>query len=397
MPALVTYMSRLWRLRQLRFGGFAVLAGALLLTMAATAHAQDNDVTPEQVAQVKQQIQKIDRWLKGAEQDRSQLEQSLANTEQAINRLTRERRELASKSAAQEARLAELRQHEAEVRKTLDGQRNALRKQIRHAWMQGDTPAVKVLLNEIDPQKVARTMTYYEYLSQESVDRLKAFQASLAELQGVQQQVLASRAELSRLQEQAASRQQELGDRKKEREQTLAALRSDIRDRQSERKSLVADRERLEKLLQAVEQAIASIPSPDDSRPFKALRAKLPWPAQGKVGRHFGDSIAHGKLRQNGILINTKSEADVSAVHHGRVVFANWLRGFGLMAIIDHGDGYMSLYGHNSSLLVNPGDWVTTGQPIAVAGRSGGADTPGVYFEIRHRGKPQNPEKWLTH
>ncbi len=374
-----------------------LLAVVAALSAATVTEAGGSDVTPEQVAAVKQQIQKIDQWLKQAEQDRSQLQQSLADTEQAINRLTRERRDLASKSAAQEQRLAKLRQHEADVRKTLDSQRDSLRQQIRHAWMQGDTPAIKVLLNEVSPEKIARTMTYYEYLSQESVDRLKAFQASLAELQQVQDNVLASRAELTRLREQVTRRQQALGDRKQEREQTLAALRSDIRDRQSERKSLVADRKRLEKLLQAVEQAIASIPSPDDSQPFKSLRAKLPWPAHGKVSRHFGESLAHGKLRQNGILISTDGEADVSAVHHGRVVFANWLRGFGLMAIIDHGDGYMSLYGHNSSLLVNPGDWVTTGQPIAVAGRSGGSETPGVYFEIRHRGKPQDPEKWLTH
>ena len=396
MPVLLNVLSGVFGSRRLR-PGVLVLVAVLGLPSTAVGQNQDNDVTPEQVAAVKAQIHKIDRWLKKAEQDRSQLQQSLANTEQAINQLTRERRDLASKSDAQEQRLAQLRQHEADVRKTLDSQRDSLRKQIRHAWMQGDTPAVKVLLNEINPGKIARTMTYYEYLSQESVDRLKAFQASLTELQQVQDKVLASRAELTRLQDQVAKRQQALADRKQEREQTLAALRADIRDRQSERKSLVADRERLEKLLQAVEQAIASIPSPNDSQPFKSLRAQLPWPAHGKVSRHFGESLAHGKLRQNGILISTKNDADVSAVHHGRVVFANWLRGFGLMAIIDHGDGYMSLYGHNSSLLVNPGDWVTTGQPIAIAGRSGGSETPGVYFEIRHRGKPQNPEKWLTH
>lgn len=396
MPALVNFLSAFGDAGRLQLAG-ALLVVAMGLPTTGVCAAQDNDVTPEQVAAVKAQIHKIDRWLKQAEQDRSQLQQSLASTEQAINRLTRERRELASKSAAQEQRLAELRQHEADVRKTLDSQRDSLRKQIRHAWMQGDTPAVKVLLNEINPGKIARTMTYYEYLSQESVDRLKAFQASLAELQQVQDKVLASRAELARLQEQVEKRQQALGDRRQEREQTLAALRADIRDRQSERESLVADRERLEKLLQAVEQAIASIPSPNESQPFKSLRAELPWPARGKVVRHFGESLAHGKLRQNGILISTDSGADVSAVHHGRVVFANWLRGFGLMVIIDHGDGYMSLYGHNSSLLVKPGDWVTTGQPIAVAGRSGGSESPGVYFEIRHRGQPQNPEKWLTH
>jgi septal ring factor EnvC (AmiA/AmiB activator) len=102
-----------------------------------------------------------------------------------------------------------------------------------------------------------------------------------------------------------------------------------------------------------------------------------------------------GHLRRSGLLIGTREETDVTAVHYGRVVFSNWLRGFGLMTIIDHGDGYMSLYGHSSSLLKSPGDWVTTGEAIAVSGQSGGTEDPVVYFEIRYNGKPQNPQKWL--
>lgn len=109
----------------------------------------------------------------------------------------------------------------------------------------------------------------------------------------------------------------------------------------------------------------------------------------------FGGSMAQGHLRRNGILVNTEEEAEIKAVHYGRVVFSNWLRGFGMMTIIDHGEGYMTLYGHSSSLLTSPGDWVRAGETIALAGRTGGTTDPAVYFELRHNGKPQNPTGWL--
>lgn len=134
----------------------------------------------------------------------------------------------------------------------------------------------------------------------------------------------------------------------------------------------------------------------DSGKPFARMRAKLPWPARGRVLGRFGDSLAQGQLKRNGILIGTARNARVHAVHGGRVVFGNWLRGFGLLLIVDHGNNYMSLYGHNSSLLKEPGDAVKAGEPIAIAGDSGGADAIGLYFEIRHRGSPVNPMHWLA-
>lgn len=372
---------------------------ALILTGWLLASAQpaiaERNVTPAQVAALKDQISDIDEWLKDAEEDRSDLEQELVATERSINQLTRERRSLETRASEQETRLEELQIQEADLTSTLDRQRASLKKQIRAAWMEGDAPAVKVLLNEIDPQTISRTMTYYEYLSRDAIQRLEEFNATLEELNVTQKDAQATQVELTQLQTQVAERQTRLKDRKQQREKTLVALKSDISTRESERASLEADRTRLEKLLREVEEAIARIPSPNESQPFKALKAKLPWPARGEVDHKFGDSLAQGKLKYNGILITTGSESDVAAIHYGRVVFANWLRGFGLMTIVDHGDGYMSLYGHSSSVLKSPGDWVDAGEIIAVAGRSGGTDDASVYFEIRYKGKPQNPQTWL--
>ncbi|MEX0604887.1 MAG: peptidoglycan DD-metalloendopeptidase family protein [Marinobacter sp.] len=370
-----------------------ILTGWLL--SAGQPLMAEQEVTPAQVAALKEQISDIDEWLKDAEEDRSDLEQELVATERSINQLTRERRSLETRARQQKEKLDELQIQASELLSTLDRQRESLKKQIRAAWMEGDAPAVKVLLNEIDPQTIARTMTYYEYLSSDAIQRLEDFNATLKKLNATQKSTRATQVELTQLQAQLAERQSQLTDRKQQRERTLTALKSDISSRESERASLEADRSRLEDLLREVEEAIARIPSPNESKPFKALKAKLPWPARGKVNHRFGDSLAQGKLKYNGILITTGKESDIAAVHYGRVVFANWLRGFGLMTIVDHGDGYMSLYGHSSSLLKSPGDWVDAGEAIAVAGRSGGTDEASVYFEIRYKGKPQNPQTWL--
>ncbi|WP_223794401.1 murein hydrolase activator EnvC family protein [Marinobacter sp. F4216] len=374
------------------------LIPALLITLLAgtsAALAQD-EVTPSQVRELKERIAGIDEWLSDAERDRSALERQLAATERKIGRLTRERRDLEQRTEKLKARLKELEQEERQLVTNLNRQRDSLKRQIRAAWMEGDTPAIKVLLNEVDPDRVARTMTYYEYLSRHTVESLEAFRASLRELKDARASIQTTRTNLARTAADIASRQAELDESRKERQQTLAKLNSDIRTRKSERENLEADRQRLEKLLREVQQAIANIPAPNESQPFSSLRNKLPWPVQGKIVSNYGDQYAGGKLKRSGLLIGTGEGTEIRAIHYGRVVFANWLRGFGLMTIIDHGDGYMTLYGHNSSLFTSPGDWVAAGEPIAVAGRTGEAESPAVYFEVRHNGKPVNPRRWLA-
>lgn len=375
---------------------FARVLALSLALWAVPALAQQQEVTPAQIEDLKERIEGIDEWLADAEDDRTELEQQLVATERRISELTRERRALREKVEQQQQRLIELEQQEAELNKTLSRQREGLKQQIRSAWMEGDAPAVKVLLNEIDPDQITRTMTYYEYLSRNTVQRLEAFQRSLQELRQTQAKVLVTRAELNDTESRLDKRQQELTSSRKAREQTLAALKTEIRSRRSERDELEADRKRLEKLLEEVQQAIASIPAPNESQPFQSLKNKLPWPVKGKVVSNYGDRYADGKLRRNGLLITTSDEAQVKAIHYGRVVFANWLRGFGLITIIDHGDGYMTLYGHSSSLFTSPGDWVAAGETIAVAGQTGGTDAPALYFEVRHNGTPDNPKRWLA-
>ncbi|NVD34803.1 peptidoglycan DD-metalloendopeptidase family protein [Marinobacter lutaoensis] len=373
-----------------------VLALSLLLGALSVAAPPDTDVTPEQLEDLRERIGAIDKWLAEAEEDRSALERQLSATERRIGQLTRERRALRRQIEQQQQRLQQLEQEAARLSDTLERQRDSLRQQIRAAWMEGDTPALKVLLNEADPSRIARTLTYYEYLSRNTVERLEAFRRSLAALKQTQAEAQATRTHLAESEQDLARRQQQLSATRQSRERTLAALEADIRSRRNQRDELEADRKRLEALLEEVQRAIADIPAPNESQPFASLRNRLPWPVQGKVISGFGDRYADGKLRRTGLLIRTAEDAPVKAIHYGRVVFANWLRGFGLITIIDHGDGYMTLYGHSSSLFTSPGDWVEAGETIALAGRTGGTEEPVLYFEVRHNGKPDNPRRWLA-
>ena len=149
--------------------------------------------------------------------------------------------------------------------------------------------------------------------------------------------------------------------------------------------------------MKSLGELLADIPSsPSESRPFSSLKGKLPWPVKGSFLGRFGQSKNTGDLKWNGVLIKAKLGTPVRVISHGRVAFSDWLQGFGFITIIDHGDGYMSLYGHSESLFKQTGDWVQAGEVIATVGDSGGQPISGVYFEIRSRGKPVNPSKWCS-
>lgn len=367
---------------------------ALALGLSSAIHAAP-DVSPEKIEDLKEEISDIDEWLTDARQDRSELEESLAAAERRISDLKRQRRDLQSRISQQQNELETLEVRERRLTRELDNRREQLAAQLRAAWMTGDAPAIKVLLNESDPQKLARLMTYHQHISQHTLGQIDDFNRTLKQLESTRQQARKAKASLRESERELAQQQTHLQSAQEKRQRTLSLLESDIEEKRSRREQLVADRERLEELLDDVQEAVANLSAPSDAAPFDSRRNQLPWPVDGRVVSHFGDSLHEGQLRQNGLAIETNKDANVSAVHYGRVVFSNWLRGFGLMTIIDHGDGYMSLYGNNSSLLTSPGDWVRAGEAIAIAGDGGGDDTPRVYFEIRKSGQPVDPGDWL--
>lgn len=374
---------------------FVLCCAMLGLTGLTPRVSADDNISPQKLEALKSRIRSVTQWLDHAQIHRNKLLENLRDAERQIGDLNLQLQELQGKSDDLSAKLKALSSREDKLRGQLESQRKSLKAQIRAAWMQGDAPAIKVLLNQADPQQLARNMTYYGYLSRHDIAQLKKFNDTLNALQDTRQQTTQAQLALADTQEKLKSKREDLAGQQASRKDTLTKLKSEITDKQQELTHLKANQQRLEKLLDKVQSAVANMPLPSDSTPFGKLRAKLPWPTHGRVVGHYGAPVADGKLHRNGILIATDANAPVVAVHYGRVVFANWLRGFGLLIIIDHGDGYMSLYGHNSSLMKRTGDWVKAGETIALAGDSGGADTTGLYFEIRHRGRPENPMGWL--
>ena len=177
----------------------------------------------------------------------------------------------------------------------------------------------------------------------------------------------------------------------------MSELKDSISSKSAQLKQKEEDRKQLEELLRTIEKAIIDLQVPANSAPFKSARGNMPWPIKGKPSNQFDRPRNEGKMRWQGITIPAKEGASVQAIHHGRVVYAGWLRGSGLLLIIDHSDGYMSLYAHNESLLREVGEWVSAGTPVSTVGNTGGEDQAALYFEIRHKGKPINPAQWLQH
>ncbi len=193
--------------------------------------------------------------------------------------------------------------------------------------------------------------------------------------------------------EEVEKQQLELAGEKRER--IIAALNLQLQSKAQELEGLQANEKQLQSLLIELQDVLADIPlDPAANTPFSSRKGKLPWPATGRISASFGSTREVGKLRWDGVLIEAPEGREVRSVHYGRVAFADWLRGFGLLLIIDHGDGYMSLYGYNQSLFKETGEWVEAGEVIAQVGSSGGRSSTGVYFGIRHNGEPVDPKGW---
>jgi septal ring factor EnvC (AmiA/AmiB activator) len=201
-------------------------------------------------------------------------------------------------------------------------------------------------------------------------------------------------AALAAEQAQAATERTELAALRDERQAAAAALATRLQAHGQTLEGLRRDEAQMQRLLESLREALVAIPAdPPDSPPFTARRGQLPWPAAGELTARFGEPRTAGPA-WDGVFIAAAAGTEVHAIHRGRVAFAEWLRGFGLLLILDHGDGYMSLYGHNDSVLKELGEWVETGETVGVVGSSGGRDDTGVYFAIRHRGRALDPSAW---
>ncbi len=278
---------------------------------------------------------------------------------------------------------------------SLDVQLEQLAEQVRSAYKLGSQSRIKLVLNQDDPARLGRMLAYYDFLNQAQVRKISGLKEALTTLDEMQDSIDLELSGIERVQNQQRIVLEDLGQQRREREVMIAALASRIDNEESRLRELEQNRKDLEALLERLSNVLADIPADLGNRAgVAAQKGKLPMPLKGPVKHAFGQQRAGG-LKWQGWLIEAQMGAEAGAVAYGRVAFADWLRGYGLMMIIDHGQGFLSLYGHNESLLREVGAWVEPGEIISIVGSNPGTDQ-GLYFEFRKNGKAVDPAAWIA-
>jgi murein hydrolase activator len=349
----------------------------------------------EQLQALRDQITRIARQVSRGQAERDRLTRQLRATEESVGEAQAALDGLRQQRQAGANQRAQLEAQKRQLEADLSGNRSTLAGQMRAAYLIGREEPLKLLLNQGDPARAGRMFVYYSYFGRARALKIQAIEADLQRIGQLDGQLQAQDAKLAGLQQAQQAQVSALQQARSQRMQVLASISAQTQNRAARLARLRHQRSDLESLLAQLRQATASLPSEDPGHsPFARLRGRLPRPVAGTIIEGYGQ-VRAGGLKWQGDLFATQREAPVRAVSRGRVVYADWLAGLGLLIIIDHGDGYMSLYGHNDRLYESVGQQVAAGQIIAQAGDSGGSARPELYFEIRREGEPLDPRLWL--
>jgi len=378
----------------------AWLAGLILVTTLAefpvSAWAgEDAPARARELNELRTRIQDLQQRLDAKREQKTREEQSLRSIDRDINTTRKALQQTENRLRSERKQLAGLQRQQKSETRQLGVQREQLVQEVRTAYAMGRQKQVKLLLNQEQPDAVGRMLTYFGYFARARAEKIDAMQAALLRLQTLQEDIEEKTLTLAELRSRQQARVARLAEQKLLRAQAVADLKQQLAKQGSALKQLQADEMRLQELVHSLQELLADIPADaSQNRPFKALKGDLRWPTRGRLSERFGAPRGDSGLTWQGVLISAPEGGKVHAVAQGRVAFADWMRGFGLLLIIDHGDGYMSLYGHNQALYKEVGEWVDTGEMIATLGASGGQTESGLYFELRHEGRPVNPRKW---
>ena len=365
----------------------------VVVAVAGTSETQQEKT--RQLDELRDRIDHLKKDLASQRKKHSQVVQELQSIETRIGKRVKNLRYIKYSLKKQNRKLASLRKEQDQLQDELERQRQLLGQQIKAAYVIGRQEFLKLLLNQQSPSALGRVSVYYDYFNQARSEQIGKAINTITRLDKVETQITERRAELKKLERNEAKQKQALQAHYRQRSRTLAKLKQEISTKDEQLAQLREDEKQLQKLLLRLNRELGDLlTGKDTQKRFAELRGRLVWPTRGDVQKLFGKSRNAGKLRWNGVLIGDSAGNTVYAVAPGRVAYADWLRGYGLLMIIDHGDGYMSLYGHNQGLLKEVGDWVEANEPIAEVGSSGGRDQAGLSFEIRHDGKPTNPASW---
>jgi septal ring factor EnvC (AmiA/AmiB activator) len=373
----------------------------------ATAAAPARSAQKEELGQLRGRIDALQKRLAASEETKSEAVDALRESERAISGTNRTLHELAAQQRAVNARLAELQGQSRPTAAEIDVQQARLARLLYLQYIGVQPDALQLLLNREDPNRIARELHYLTHLSRARAELIRGLRSNLVRLNELARTTRQQSAELAVIDAEQQAQRKRLDTEKHARKVVLIRVSRQIEKQRREISTLKRDENRLAKLVEQLRQVLARsrpetlrnehLPdASDDGRPFTQRKGRLNLPVRGELRNRFGSPREGGGLLWKGLFIAAPAGHEVKAIAAGRVVFADWLRGFGNLLIIDHGDGYMSLYGNNESLYKQVGAATRGGETVAVVGNSGGNTDSGLYFEIRHQGKAFDPLGWVN-
>ena len=393
---------------------FALALGAMLAASPVAAQKKEES----DLKQLRQEIRKLQKELEKSEADKSDAADALRKSERAISEANRRLFELATERKQVNKRIRELRSEAARLDKRIDSERQSLANLIRRQYLSGQPESLRLLLNRQDANKTARQLHYFGYVSKARAELIAGLRSDLDELRELTEAVQQESARLKELEQEELRQKSALERQRSARSKVLSAASDEIARQRNEISKLKRDEKRLTTLIRklaaeaekrrkeaearrkrAQEQARltnSELPQPGaDNIAFRKQKGKLRLPVLGELTNRFGRPREDSGLSWKGLFIAAESGSEVRSIAAGEVVYADWLRGFGNLLILDHGSGYMSLYGNNESLFRRVGERLGSGETIATVGNSGGNADSGLYFELRHKGEPIDPLPWV--
>ena len=373
-----------------------LLVTSMLLAYACAADTRSVTEKSSQLDKLRNRISTLQQSLTDTRHKKSQAVEAVRAIERQISETLRELKRLDQQIELQQVALKKLRADRARRTSLLSGHRQRLLREIRSGYAMGKQQTIKLLFNQQDTAQLGRMLSYYGYFSKARASTISEINHQLAALRQTETDITGRLATLEGLQLQQLAEREHHEQQVRERKLVVGKLSKALTEQGGRLSRMEADEKQLAELIASLRQALADIPEQRQQGLFKNLKGKMSWPASGTLKKPFGARLSGTDIRSAGVLIRAPEGGPVRSVAQGRVAFADWIRGYGLLMIIDHGDGYMSLYGYNQVLYKEVGEWVDTGEVIAALGRSGGQPEAGLYFELRFNGQPVDPGNWCS-
>ena len=392
-----------------------LVLGLLLAPAGAGAASTTASQAQSELQELRGRISAMQKKLAAAEETKSEASDALRESEQAISEANRELRDLNRQARDSGAKLGSLRKSSQDTRASMQSQQEMLGRMLRRQYLQGEPDALRLVLARENPNDMARQLHYLAYIARARARLVEGLRSNLAELDRLTREIAEETAAITRIAQDQAAQKKRLEREKRARAEVLTKVSRDIRAQQQQIRVMQNNENRLGRLIEQLSKLVQqqpqrsqkpaaggkprprndSLPADNGGGAFAATRGTLALPVRGELGGRFGSPRSDGGITWKGVFIAARPGDGVKAVAGGRVVYADWLRGFGNLLIIDHGDSYMTLYANAEALLKQVGEIIRGGDTIATVGNSGGNAESGLYFEMRHAGKPFDPLTWV--